>query len=371
MRIALTITELDAGGGAEKCTVQLACWLKSQGHFVTVFAIGPPPRRDQNVTVSTLDRAAIPVHFGGFTGASRALSAGRWLRNALREFKPDVVQSMLFHANVLTAACLPKRAVWFGGARVRQPQRLRGVLQRMASWRMRKLVCVSADVARHCNQTEGIPAEKTVIIPNGIDSKRIEPGDWQEFGLPEDSRVVLSAGRLADQKGYRELLNHADAILQDNPQHHIVLMGQGPQLAELQQLRSSAASQARIHLLGWQTNIPTWMTACEIFVLPTHYEGMPNSLLEAMAAGKPVVVNDVDGVREVIGESPPFNLQIVVRLATDGGVDLASRVRELIASEDLRAELGQANRQRMVTQFAAETQFRKYLDLYETELNQR
>lgn len=368
MRIALTITELDAGGGAEKCLVRLACWLKRQGHFVTVFAIGPPPPRDQNVTVSMLDRAAVPVHFGGFSGASQAPSAVLWLRKALRECKPDVVQSMLFHANVLTALCLPKHAIWFGGARVRQPQRVRGILQRLASWRMRKLVCVSQDVALHSSKTEGIPREKTVVIPNGIDLNTCVPREWNEFDLPPDSRVILSVGRLADQKGYRELLSYADTILQDNPQHHIVIMGQGPQLAELQSLQERSQSQGRVHLLGWQTNIESWMAACEIFVLPTHYEGMPNAILEAMAAGKPVVVNDVDGVREVVGTSPPADRQIADKLAVDGGADLASRVSLLIASEEMRAELGQANRQRIVTHFAAEEQFRKYLDLYEAEM---
>ncbi|GAB5404779.1 MAG: glycosyltransferase [Aureliella sp.] len=364
MRIALTITELDVGG-AEKCLTQLALWLKAGGHRVEVFSLGPPPPEGQDKFPRLLAAAEIQVHFGGFKGAHRAVPAIQWLRKSLREFSPEIVQSMLFHANLLTSFAIPADAKFFGGARVKQPERIRRKLQGWAAKKMEKLVCVSADVMRSSLQLEGVPAEKLCVIPNGVSvSTDCEVGDWSELGLPKGCRVILSIGRLAPQKGYRELIHHADDILRNNPAHHIVIIGQGPFEPELRDLAATTQHPTRIHIAGWHADIGKWLSACELFILPTHYEGMPNALLEAMAAGLPVVVNDVEGIREVLGTGNTTSSQVARRLCEDNGENLAKLTQQLIASDSLRQECGQANLQRVKEHFSTDDQFRKYLDLY-------
>ncbi len=370
MRIALTITELDVGG-AEKCLTQLACWLKRVGHTVEVFSLGPEPPIGQAQFPETLVDAGIPIHFGGFTSARRALPALRWLRKALREFSPDIVQSMLFHANVLTSLAVPSKGKFFGGARVKQPERIRGRLQRWASRRMEKLICVSVDVAKSCAESELIPTEKIEVIPNGVSvSNKQTPGDWQELGLPVHCRVILSVGRLAKQKGYRELILRSDEILSHHPEHHIVIAGQGPLETELRCLIENTNARTRIHLAGWLSDVDRWLSACEIFALPTHYEGMPNALLEAMAAGKPVIVNDVEGIRELLGSGPFTEAQIAAPLSKDDGKSFANSTLKLITAEQLRHNCGEANMKRVLEHFRAEDQFQKYLDIYEAVVGQ-
>ena len=134
MRIALVITELDPGG-AENCLTQLACHLAKQGNEVRVYAIGPPPIAAQDRLLRQLKDHQVPVEFCVPTGGQRSLLAFprivRWLRRHFRQFDPEVAQSMLFHGNLATAIAVDtSRTRFFGGVRVRQPERFRWWLQR-------------------------------------------------------------------------------------------------------------------------------------------------------------------------------------------------------------------------------------------------
>ncbi len=172
MRVALVITELDPGG-AEKCLTQLACYLSDQGHAVEVFAIGPPPIAGQDHFLRELDAHRIPVAFALGPGRRRSMRTFHqvvfWLRSELRRFKPDVVQAMLFHGNLLAALAVNRKVVkLFGGVRVRQPEKWRWWLERWSSRRMLKMVCVSDDVARHCIEVERIEPAKLSLFPTAL-----------------------------------------------------------------------------------------------------------------------------------------------------------------------------------------------------------
>ncbi len=367
MRIALVITELDPGG-AEKCLTQLACYLADQGHDVRVFAIGPPPILSQDHFVRELEAHKVPVGFGIGPGSTRTTWAFpkvvRWLKSELRRFAPDVVQSMLFHGNLLTAlAADRKKSKLFGGVRVRQPERWRWWLERWASRRMLKLVCVSDDVAGHSEKVERIAPEKLVTIPNGIDLQLVDwvinaSKDWQwtKFGLPEDARVLLFAGRLHPQKGIEELVTRAKDLLATLPQHHLVVMGSGPLECRLRELATE-----RVHIVGWQSSVLAWMHRAEVLLLPASYEGMPNVLLEAMAVRLPFVAFDVDGVRQLLGESPFAANQV----ASSGDFEqFITLVRGMIVDPKLRVECAAANYARIEGHFQLKNQLAAYAAMY-------
>jgi glycosyltransferase involved in cell wall biosynthesis len=367
MRIALVITELDPGG-AEKCLTQLACYLSDHGHAVRVFAIGPPPESGQDQFLQTLETHKIPVAFGIGPGRKRSSRSFpgvvRWLRNELRQFKPEVVQSMLFHGNLLTALAADRiHSQVFGGVRVRQPERIRWWLERWASSRMLKLVCVSEDVRQHCEQFEGIRSDKLVTIPNGIDlqavtqvaSANIE-WKWAKFGVPEDARVILFVGRLHPQKGIEELVARSADLLSTFPEHHLVVIGTGPLESRLRELPA-----ARVHILGWQANVLAFMQRAEVLVLPACYEGMPNVLLEAMAVRLPFVAYDIDGVRQLLGDSA-FTLN---QIAEPGDFDqLVALTHQLILDPQLRADCAASNYNRVESHFQLKDQLAAYADLY-------
>jgi glycosyltransferase involved in cell wall biosynthesis len=367
MRIALVITELDPGG-AEKCLTQLACYLSDLGHVVRVFAIGPPPIAGQDHFLRELEARKVPVAFGIGSGHTRSTlsfpKVVRWLRTELRRFEPEVVQSMLFHGNLLAALAVDnKHAKLFGGVRVRQPEHWRWWLERWSSRRMRKLICVSEDVTRHCEKFERIARDKLITIPNGIDLQAVDrivqankDWDWTKFGLPEDARVLLFVGRLHPQKGVEELVSRAKDLLSTMPQHHLVIIGNGPLEVRLRELATE-----RVHILGWQANVLAWMHRAEVLALPASYEGMPNVLLEAMAVRLPFVAFDVDGVRQLLGNSSFASDQIAASGDFDQFIGL---MHKMALDSSLRANCASSNYAQVEERFQLRDQLAAYVELY-------
>lgn len=363
MRIALTITELWPGG-AEKCFVNLARFLQSQGHEVRVWELWPPPPESARGMTNRLNEANIPWKSGNAVRAWHFPGVCHWLRRELDSFAPDVVQSFLFHANVATAIALQGRKTPFlGGARVRQPEYFRQKLHGWASRRMQKLVCVSESVAAHCAEIEGIRRDQLVVIPNGFDISEIHQSDrnWTEFGLPAKAQVALFVGRLDSQKGVVPLVESAEQFLKKTEHLHLVLMGQGPMQADLESRIAGSPYSSRMHLIGWQPEPIAWMQKAQMLLLPAVYEGMPNVVLEAMAVGIPVVSFDVDGVRELLGTGIESDLQIV---PSQDYAAFAKAILRLVDSAALREQCGEFNQLRINNHFQLEKQLLCYEELY-------
>ena len=147
-----------------------------------------------------------------------------------------------------------------------------------------------------------VSVKKAIVIPNGIPSLN----DYQpqnktcirkRLGLPITSVLVGCVGRFSEEKGHASLL-HAVAMMEDNI--HIVLVGQGELESELRELATDLKLKERVHIVGLQNNIPDWLAALDVFVIPSHVEGMSNALLEAMAYGCVIVASDIDGNKELI-----------------------------------------------------------------------
>ncbi len=373
MRIALVITELDPGG-AENCLTQLACYFADQGHSVRVYAIGPPPIDGQDNLLKLLEAHRVPFSCCIPPGERRSMRSFPkvvgWLRREFAEFQPQVVQSMLFHGNLASAlATKSKHVKFFGGVRVRQPERWRWWVQRWVARRMQKIICVSDDVAAHCIRNERIPASKVLTIPNGIDLKLVRDGianapvdPWIQFGLPAYARVLLFVGRLHPQKGVSELVERADELLMPLTEHHLVVVGNGPLEKQLRDVAATKRCATRIHFAGWQPNAIALMNRAELLLLPAAYEGMPNVILEAMAVGLPFVAFDVDGVRQLLGNVPNCTEQI----ATPGDfADFIARAIAITNVRELRAKCVAHNRARIEEHFQLQQQLAKYAALYE------
>ncbi len=366
MRIGMIITELHPGG-AERCFVNLACYLQQRGHQVAVWELWPAPPPEKRQLCDQLDRYQIPWRSAGATRAWDFPRLSGWLKRELQKFNPEIVQAFLFHAN-LAAALASRRQPWrlFGGARVSQPERFRQLAQRWAAKHMEKLVCVSHSVQAHCESREHIPPHKLTVIPNGIRLGSRSPDrsatiDLALHGLPRTAPLLLFVGRLAAQKGVRHLLEHSASLLDKLPEHQLVILGDGPLRGELQKARDKSPAASRIHLLGWQPNPLQWMEHCEQLLLPAVYEGMPNVLLEGMSLGKPVVAFDVDGIGELLGDDPLAGQQIIP--AGDHAGFIAA-IQDFAENPELRTQCGVHNLARVQTFFDLEKQLAKYEELY-------
>lgn len=360
VRIAIVITELDTGG-AERCATELAIFLARRGHEVRVLALGPPPVAPRDELVQRLVSAGIEARFGGAIGSLHARRAVRWLRKQLSEFSPDVVQSILWHANVCSAvAMMGTSARLIGGMRVSEPRRWRWPLERMAARRMERVVCVSEDVKRHAEKRQRMPAKKLTVIPNGIDIPEIPI----ESKHQAEGHSIVFVGRLEPQKGIAPLIERLPKLLEKMPAWKLTIVGSGSLQSRLMASVQTVGLTDRIHFAGWQPQAVGWMSKSQIVILPAIYEGMPNVLLEAMSVGRPFVAFAVDGVAQLLADGYPSTLAEAQLVGPGDWHQFIAQVRALADNPSLRSECGLANQAHVNSHFRLSDQLAKYEKIY-------
>jgi glycosyltransferase involved in cell wall biosynthesis len=357
--LAFVITELEPGG-AERCLTRLALGLSQRGYSCSVIALSEQPR--DSSLVESLQAASVPVRFLEGRGLLDGPSLLVRLRRVLNAVRPHLVQSFLFHANVASALSSRVPLVW--GMRVAEPSRWRGLVERVLAARVERIVCVSEAVRQHLLRRVRLPADKMVVIPNGIDVTQIDQApEIPRSCLPAvNRRMVLFVGRLDRQKGIDWLLEAAGELLQRLPDHDLFLAGDGEWLGRAKTI-AQAKCPDRIHFLGRHNNVPGLLRHADLLVLPSRWEGMPNVVLEAMAAGVAVLATDVQGVGELLGDLAPLQ---TVRFGDT--VALAHQASRLIGDQELRDSIRRANRQRVVEHFSLEAMIDRYQQLYEALL---
>ena len=177
------------------------------------------------------------------------------------------------------------------------------LLDRLTNRLVELNVCVSQSVADFSIQTGHLPADKVTVVPNGVEFERFahaRPADLSGWKIPADAKVILSVGRLDPQKAPGDLLSAFLAFAEQAPEFHLLFVGDGPLRSTLEERAASSTCASQIHFAGWQPQIPELMQAADCLVLSSLWEGMPNVVLEAMAAGLPVISTHVDGIGELI-----------------------------------------------------------------------
>ena len=169
----------------------------------------------------------------------------------------------------------------------------------------------------------GFAPRRLQVVYNGIDRVRFQPGDRQqarlERALPAQRRSILYIGNLKPDKGVLDLLEAFAKIAGQWPAVDLEYVGAGAAEAGLREraLQCGLSARVRLHDARPHEEMPSWLRACDLLCLPSHAEGVPNVVLEAQAAGRPVVATSVGGIPEVLGE--------------DGGVLVAPRNPESLA----------------------------------------
>lgn len=365
--VAMCITDLDVGG-AEKCFTELVTRLDRQRFKPVVYCLGKRPREAERSFAPRLENAGIEVHFLGATRIWFAPILVVRLAGHFRRQKPQLVQSFLFHANIIA-----RLAAWFA----RVPTVISGirVAEHGSRWHLRidtitagfvdQYVCVSKSVAEFSRVTGKVAPGKIHVIGNGIDLSAVDREGMisaQDLGLPADRRMVTFVGRLDEQKGLEMLLQGAPEWLAEFPDHDLVIVGDGPLRSSLGQLSSRLGIDQRVRFLGWQQNVLGILKGSRLFVLPSKWEGMPNALLEAMAVGLPAVCSDVEGAAELLGDKNP---QLV---SERNAAEFAARIEVLLRDSSLRSALGTENRRRVEQQFSMHKMVTAYETLYSSLL---
>jgi glycosyltransferase involved in cell wall biosynthesis len=372
MTVVLHVLEALEGGTARHVR-DLVTHVDHVTHHVAV-----PPVRIGGVTdhaaVAAMTAAGAVVHRVDMRRAPASLTnvnAVARLRRLIGEIAPDVV-----HGHSSVGGALARLAASSSPGRTR-PQRIytpnglypgapAAAIERALGALTDRLVAVSESEARVIAARGIVAEDRLVVIHNGIDldggdagvidlSDRGRPGVEagsvrQQLGLDQVTPLIGFVGRLVSQKNPSLLVDAADLLEAENPEAHVVLIGDGPLAGEIRTRIAAGGRGYRVHLLGHVERAASAMSELDVLVLPSEYEGCPYSVLEAMRAGVPVVASDAVGNRDVVLHSrtgllfPPAD-----------AASLAAAVSLVLGDPERRARLITAARERLALEFDVRT----------------
>lgn len=150
----------------------------------------------------------------------------------------------------------------------------------------------------------GCPLERVRYIPNAVPIPTSARRDWlrHELGLPDDAQLIASVGSLIARKGFDVLLDAVAPLFLGQPRRHLVIAGDGPQRGKLSKQSEQLGIAGQVHFLGLRSDVADVLADCNLFALATRSETLTLAVLEAMAAGLPVVISDVGGHRELVDD---------------------------------------------------------------------
>ena len=360
MRTVVHFTDSSGFGGAEQSLLNLMAGLKAQSWRPVLMYHTSPGIVPLIEAAARLDVELWPVPRmpDGLLGARRVGAFSR----ELRARQPDV-----FHAHLtwplackfgLVGAILARVPAIVATVQlyVEFPLDLSiFVQQRLIVAGIGRYVAVSQEVAQRLIHKLRWPARKVQVIRNCVSTADSNP----IRNLPTDradQAVVLTVARLDVQKGHRYLIEAAARV----PEAQFVLAGDGPMRASLEAQARSLGVERRVRFLGHRDDISDLLADCDVFVLPSLYEGLPLSILEAMSAGKPVIATQIGGTDEAViaGETglliPPAD-----------PAALAAAIRTLLADQPLAKRLASAGRARVEQEFSAIKMVQQVIDVYD------
>lgn len=233
------------------------------------------------------------------------------------------------------------------------------------------MVAVSADLKRFLSERVGIPLRHIRVVHNGIDLHRYKSKESiyhvrKELRIGAEQPVIGTVGNLFAVKGQIYLLKACKIVAGTFPNFVLVVAGDGEQSSFLEKEATSYGIADNVKFLGFRNDIPSILDAIDVFVLPSLSEGLPLSVLEALALQKPVVATNVGGIPEIIEDGitgylvPPRNPEA-----------LATKIVHLLRHPEVAINMGRVGRLRVDECFSLEKMIEKYQSLYEISRQNR
>jgi glycosyltransferase involved in cell wall biosynthesis len=298
------------------------------------------PRWDATPFYAALGAAGVPYER---LVCARDLAPG--LVPALRRLDVDVLHTHLVHADLYGA---------LGRGRARlvstkhnddpfRAGRFRFV-ERALTWRASRIITITEALRRFCIDRVGLPADKVETIHYGLDAPPEAWGPNPDLRLPEDARLLLSVSRLEPQKGIDVAL---EALVELPPEAVLVVLGEGPQRAELEALARQLGVTERVRFPGRVGDVAALLRQAEVLVHPARWEGFGLALLEAMLCEKPVVASRVSSIPELVLDG-----ETGILVPPDDPSALATALGILLEDRAHAAQMGEAGLRRAHERFS-------------------
>jgi glycosyltransferase involved in cell wall biosynthesis len=288
------------------------------------------------------------------------LAFARWCRQQ----HIAVVHTTTMPANIfgLPAAALAGVPVRIGNRRELNPDKSGAAisLQRCA-YALAHTIIANSRAAADRLESERVPRRKIAVVPNGLD---VDTFTAAETSRPP--RRVIVVANLRPEKGHRVLLDAAAILVRQFPDARFEFVGGGPELEPLLARAAALRIDHACDFLGHRDDVPARLRANDIFVLPSRSEAFPNAVLEAMAAGLPVVCSAVGGILELVDDG-----RTGVLVPPDDPAAFAARIGELMANGDRARELGREGRRDVEARFSFERMVAASESVYLRELTRR
>ena len=342
-------------GGAETMCENLTYALTRLGHTVCVVSL----YGERTPIAERMEAAGVRIRYLDKKLGLDVSMVPKLVR-ILKQEKPDVVHT---HLDVVKYAAA---AAKLAGVR-RCVHTVHNVAQKEAEGLARKInrvyfrlglakpVALSPQVQQTIAEVYGLPLDSIPVVYNGIDLSRCLPVESYEAHSP---MVLVHIGRFNEQKNHAALLRSYRSILRRHPDTRLDLLGDGELFADMQRYARELGIDDHVRFLGSQSNVHPYLHGADLFLLPSDYEGMPMTIIEAMGTGLPVVATAVGGVPDMIEQEKSG---LLVPREEDAVCEACCR---LLEDASLRSRLGRAARQES-RRFSAEYMAEQYCRLYE------
>ncbi len=373
IRVVHVVLSLDIGG-LERIVADLVRVGRALGQNPSVICLERP-----GTLAAQVESLGVPVLCAGKPPGLRLETIGR-IRELLRQSKPDVVHTHQIGALIYTgpAARREKVPVVVHTEHINNVAKHRSLSKRarirllwgLAGSYADRFFCVSDDIADAVKAYRTVPGRKVVVVPNGIDTAAFATKGGceslrRDLGISHGVPVIGTVGRLNEVKSQDLLIRSFAQVSNHDLKPHLLLVGDGPERHRLQQLAEDLGISDRVRFAGYQSRPEQFLQIMDIFALTSRLEGMPLVILEAWAAGLPVVASRVGGVPKMIAQGQ-------TGLLFDSGDEaaLTEAMDRLLAHPDEVQRLGEAGREYVRSRFdlrvMAETYERHYRNLLHT-----
>lgn len=330
MRLMLLVTDL-ARGGAPLRLARLARALRDAGETVIVGCLAPP-----GPVGAELHADGIQVFACDASGPRDFTALLRCVRH-VRRLRPHLIHATLTHANVAArlVGLWTHTPVLTSTATIELERGWHRWAERLTVRLDAGHVVNSAALARHVQRAFGLPPARIHVVPPGVVAppRADRAAARSAFQILDHEFTVAWVGRFDPVKRLPIVVRTAELL--SDPPNRFLLAGDGPVRPQIECLAASSSAARRVQFLGWESDVSRVLAAADAFLFPSLTEGMPNAVLEAMAAGLPVVGSDIPALRELRGGA-----QRLVLVSSDEPRDYADALRGLALNPELRREIG-------------------------------